>query len=281
MKRALLFSILFSSILLMAQDAPTLVGEARLESGEYIEIMSDGTWRYREITKPEIDWVAIPGGTFTIGSPSSEDGRNPDERQVEVTVSPFRMSAYEITFTQYDLFCEATGREKPDDEGKGRGDRPVMNVNWHDAKAFADWIGARLPTEAEWEYAARAGSTTPFYTGENLTTHQANYNGNRPYKDFSTGEYRRGPIAVGSFPPNAWGLYDMHGNVWEWCSDWYGPYPQVSGTDQGGPASGTGRVFRGGGWYSAADLCRSARRYHLNPDFHYSFLGFRVVMSGH
>jgi formylglycine-generating enzyme len=272
---------IFLHMLVMGQESPARIGEARLQGGELIDIMSDGTWRYREIIKPEIGWVAIPGGTFTMGSAPGEAGRNEDERQVQVEIAPFRMSAHEVTFAQYDLFCEATGRTKPDDSGWGRGNRPVMNVSWHDAKAFADWIGARLPTEAEWEYASRAGSTTPFHTGDNLTTHQANYNGNRPYRDFPTGEYRRGTMPVGSFSPNSWGLYDMHGNVWEWCSDWYGPYPKAAGPDRGGPSTGTGRVFRGGGWYSSAELCRSARRYHLNPDFSYNFIGFRVVMSGH
>lgn len=264
---------------LFAQNGAEVLDEVVLPSGEMIEIKSDGTWNLTAIEKPLIEWADIPAGSFLIGSPSNETERNDDEHQVKVHLDSFRMSRHEITFAQYDLFCEATGREKPHDNGWGRGNRPVINVSWHDAKAFAEWMGARLPTEAEWEYACRAGTTTPFNTGENLTTQQANYNGKNPYDDFPEGEYRRQTIPVGSFEPNAWGLYDMHGNVWEWCSDWYSAYPKKEHTNPQGPETGNSRVFRGGGWYSAAMMCRSARRYNLNPDFSYNFIGFRIVTN--
>lgn len=169
-------------------------------------------------TKPSIEWVEIPGGTFLMGSPANEPGRQGDEDQTQITISPFKMSKYEITFAQYDLFCEETGKAKPKDNTWGRENRPVINVNWVDANAFAKWLGCRLPTEAEWEYACKAGSDTPFNTGNNLTTNQANYDGNYPYNGNATGSYRQKTSPVGSFAPNAWGLYDMHGNVWEWCS---------------------------------------------------------------
>jgi len=262
-----------------SQTNPQKLHEVVLPNGELVEIMSDNTWRKKEVVRPVIQYITIPAGTFLMGSPSQEAGRNEDEQQVQVTLDSFRMSSTEVTFAQYDLFCEATGREKPDDNGWGRGNRPVINVNWHDAAAFAVWVGGRLPTEAEWEYAARAGTSTPYHTGNHITTHQANYNGTKPPVDTVAGEYRRSTLPVGTFAPNSWGLYDMHGNVWEWCQDWYQPYPKKPVTNPRGPATGTARVFRGGGWYSGAHLLRSARRYNLNPDFSYNFVGFRIVQD--
>jgi len=227
--------------------------------------------------KPAIEWVDIPAGTFTMGSPVSETSRHSDETQHQVTLSAFRMSKYEVTFEQYDAFCVATGRSKPEDEGWGRGRRPVINVSWDDAKAFADWMGCRLPTEAEWEYAARAGTTTPFNTGNCLSTAQANYKGNYPYSGCSKGEYREKTMPVGSFPANAWGLHDMHGNVWEWCSDWKGDYPSAAQTNPKGPASGSHRLIRGGGWSFMAIYCRSADRFSFSPGNRFNFIGFRLV----
>jgi len=232
-------------------------------------------------TKPVIDWVDIPAGTFTMGSPKSEFDRNDYEIQHQVTLSAFKMSKYEVTFEQYDLFCEATGRTKPSDNGWGRGKRPVINVSWDDATAFAKWMGCRLPTEAEWEYACRAGTSTPFNSGNNLTTSQANYNGNFPYNNNPKGEYRRKTMPVGSFAPNNYGLYDMHGNVWEWVSDWFENYsPNATAqTNPLGPSSGTYRVYRGGGWDLIAQFCRSARRRYIEPDRRFNYMGFRVVSS--
>ena len=230
-------------------------------------------------TKPTISWVSIPSGTFTMGSPAVEVDRFYNETQHEVSVSGFKMSTYEVTFEQYDAFCAATNREKPSDQSWGRGKRPVINVSWDDATAFADWMGCRLPTEAEWEYACRAGSTTPFNTGTNLTTNQANYDGNFPYNNNAVGIYRSQTTEVGSFPANAWGLYDMHGNVWEWCSDWYGVYPSSSQTNPSGPIEGTRRVLRGGCWGHFASLCRSAIRLDNVPGNRRYLIGFRLVSS--
>jgi sulfatase modifying factor 1 len=227
--------------------------------------------------KPTIEWVEIPAGTFTMGSPMTEKDREDDEIQHQVTLKAFKISMYEITFDQYDLYCKAKGVEKPDDGGWGRGNRPVIDVSWNDAKAFAEWIGCRLPTEAEWEYACRAGTTTPFNTGDTLTTSEANYNGNYPFIIIAPGLYEGKTLPVGSFPPNAWGLYDMHGNVWEWCSDWYGEYHPASQTNPKGPVSGSFVVRRGGSWYGAGRLCRSANRNFSDPMHRYNFIGFRIV----
>ena len=229
--------------------------------------------------KPVIEWAEIPAGTFLMGSPKSEFDRSDYEIQHSVTLNAFRMSKYEITFDQFDAFCTATGRRKPDDNGWGRGKMPVINVTWDEAVAFADWIGGRLPTEAEWEYACRAGTTTPFNTGENLTTNQANYNGEFPYHNFHKGENRGKAITVGSFPPNSFGLYDMHGNVWEWVNDWYENYSAGAQTNPQGPSKGTYKVYRGGGWNLIAQFCRSAKRRYIEPARKFNYIGFRVAAS--
>jgi formylglycine-generating enzyme required for sulfatase activity len=228
-------------------------------------------------TKPTMEWVSIPAGTFIMGSPENEKNRLSGERQHPVTLSAFNMSKYEVTFEQYDAFCDATGRSKPDDESWGRGKLPVINVSWFDAVAFAEWMGCRLPTEAEWEYACRAGTTTPFNTGECLGTSQANYDGNYPYSDCKNGKYRKKNMPVGSFPPNAWGLYDMHGNVWEWCNSWKGDYSDVIQINPPGPESGKVRSTRGGGMNSCADFCRSSYRDDNTPEFSDRNIGFRLV----
>jgi formylglycine-generating enzyme required for sulfatase activity len=232
---------------------------------------------FAQAKKPKIDWVSITGGTFTMGSPANEVNRSDDETQHQVTLSDFKISKYEVTFEQYDKFCDATGRAKPRDEGWGRGTMPVINVSWHDANAFAEWMGCRLPTEAEWEYAARGGTTTPFSTGNNITTSQANYNGNFPYNNGAKGVFRQKPLPVGSLEANAYGLFDMHGNVWEWCNDIYEAYPSSAQTNPKGASSGNKRVRRGGSWSRVAYSCRSAHRSRNTPEDRYSNIGFRIV----
>jgi sulfatase modifying factor 1 len=210
------------------------------------------------INKPNIEFVDIPAGTFMMGSPVTEQERKDDEIQHKVSLSSFKMSKYCITYDQYDVFCEATGGTKP--WGMKRGNMPVSQVSWHDAQAFAEWMGCRLPTEAEWEYAARANTTTPFYTGDCLTTDQANYNGKEPYTNCDKGKFRKETMPVGSFSPNAFGLYDMHGNIWEWTNDWYSKYNVNDTINPKGPDTGTKKVDRGGGFYDPAWRCRSAYR---------------------
>lgn len=226
--------------------------------------------------KPIIEFVDIPDGAFMMGSPVTEQGRKEDEIQHKVTLSTFKMSKYCITFEQYDAFCEATGRETP--WGFKRGNMPVSQVSWYDAKAFAGWMGCRLPTEAEWEYAARANTTTPFYTGDCLTTEQANFNGNEPYTNCEKGENRKKPLPVGSFAPNAFGLYDMHGNIDEWINDWYGEYNINDKVNPKGPDTGEQKVHRGGGFWDPAWRCRSACRGGGTPPGNRGQgLSFRIV----
>ncbi|MEY3323162.1 MAG: hypothetical protein RLZZ417_2745 [Bacteroidota bacterium] len=232
----------------------------------------------KELVRKKIAFVSIPGGQFLMGSPVSEPERELDESQHFVQVSPFKMSKYEITFDQYDAFCEATGKIKPDDEDWGRGNRPVINVNWFDANEFAAWVGCRLPTEAEWEYACRAGTTTPFYLGKNITTDQVNYNGNRPYNKNPKGENRQRTLPVGYFEPNSWGLYDMHGNVAEWCSDWYLQKAEDENNDSTYMQDSTDKNLRGGSWCLPGSINRSAKRDKDLPYFGYSSVGFRLIL---
>jgi formylglycine-generating enzyme required for sulfatase activity len=227
--------------------------------------------------------VKIPGGNFTMGSPSSEKNRGDDEGpQHLVRIQPFFMGKYPVTQAQYQAII---GKNPSNFKGD---DRPVEQVTWHDAVEFCARLSQktgrqyRLPSEAEWEYACRAGTTTPFYFRETITPELANYDGNYIYGSGSKGKYRQKTTNVGSFKPNNFGLYDMHGNVWEWCADhWHGNYDGAptdgSAWIEGGDASR--RVLRGGSWDYNPVYCRSAYRGHLNPDFAYYYIGFRVVCS--
>lgn len=228
-------------------------------------------------------FVLIPNGSFMMGSPSNEPKRDKDERQHRVTISKsYYMQTTEVTQGQW---SKVMGNNPS--HFKNCGDNcPVENVSWNDAQQFIRKLNQRegankyrLPTEAEWEYACRAGTVTPFFFGECLSTDQANYDGNNPMPGCSKGKYRKTPVPVESFSPNAWGLYDMHGNVWEWCQDWYGDYFSGHFTDPTGPSSGKYRVLRGGSWLDFAGYTRSANRGWNGPDERGYFIGFRVART--
>jgi len=227
---------------------------------------------------PEMVW--IPAGTFRMGD--IQGGGHYDERPVhEVSVSRFAMGRYEVTFAEYDKFAEATGRAKPDDEGWGRGNRPVINVSWHDATAYAEWLSGQtghsyqLPTEAEWEYAARAGTETKYWWGNDIGTNKANC------RNSSCGDSFNYTAPVGSFDANPFGIYDTAGNIWEWVQDIYSSdyYSNSIYSNPTGPFTGSDRVLRGGGRDSPAPNCRAANRNDISPDYRYNDIGFRLLRA--
>lgn len=224
-------------------------------------------------------FVWIPPGTFIMGSPEAEEGRKVDEIQHRVTLSKgFYMGVYTVTQEEW----QAVMGNNP---SKFRGEKnlPVHSVSWDVCQEFIkklrekDQKPYRLPTEAEWEYACRAGTTTPFHFGETISTDQANYNGQlAPYGKGKKGVYREKATPVGSFPANAFGLFDMHGNVWQWCQDSYSAYPQTDVVNPQGPKKGGRPVFRGGSWDNYPLNCRSARRVSGGPGVITDYLGFRL-----
>jgi len=227
--------------------------------------------------RQQLRW--IPPGRFLMGSPRNEPKRNDNELQ------------HEVVFTQgfwlADTACtqglwQAVMGNNPSDF-KGDDQLPVDSVSWDDCVEFISRINRlipgldlRLPTEAQWEYACRAGTLTPFSFGFQITTDQVNYDGNYPYPGGPKREYRQRTVAVKSLPPNNWGLYEMHGNVWEWCADRYGAYAAGTVTDPQGPAQGVHRVLRGGSWLNNGRFVRSAYRYGNDPGDRYHNFGLRL-----
>ncbi|MEC4888025.1 MAG: formylglycine-generating enzyme family protein [Scytonema sp. PMC 1070.18] len=265
----------------------------------FVEDLGDGI---------SLEMVEIPGGTFTMGAPEDEEGSSDDERpQHRVTVQPFFMGKYPVTQAQWRAVAALpkVERDLKANPSRFKGDRlPVESVSWYDAVEFCARLSKysereyRLPSEAEWEYACRAGTTTPFNFGETITTDLANYQGTDNKEYNWKGSYGKGPLGVyrkettevGFFPANAFGLYDMHGNVWEWCADsWHDNY-------RGAPNNGSAwiqsiqndndnqnnqtRLLRGGSWYNYPDYCRSANRDWYTPDLVDVNFGFRVVCGG-
>jgi formylglycine-generating enzyme required for sulfatase activity/tRNA A-37 threonylcarbamoyl transferase component Bud32 len=256
-------------------------------------------------------FAPIPPGTFLMGSPAHEKSRSDDELQHEVTLTKgFYLGVHLVTRGQFARFVHPTsyiteaerercshywtGKEFAKDAdvnwrspGFDQTDHhPVVCVSWNDAVAFCKWLTQSdgrgklygLPTEAQWEYACRAGTTTAFYLGNTITPAQANFHGNYTAGKEPKSVYREQTTPVGSFPANSWGLCDMHGNAWEWCQDWYGPYPSGNVTDPERCPSGSRRVMRGGGWDVGKRHCRSANRNSSAPSLRFSTVGFRVCL---
>jgi formylglycine-generating enzyme required for sulfatase activity len=220
----------------------------------------------------------IPPGDFMMGSPKKEKERGLNETHHKVTLTKgFYMGVYTVTQEEWQAVMG-----KNQSFFKGEKNLPVDTVSWDDCQAFIkklrdkDKKAYRLPTEAEWEYACRAGTKTPFHFGETISTDQANYNGNFTYGDGKKGVNRKKTTPVGSFPANAWGLHDMHGNLWQWCQDWDGEYPQKDVVDPQGADNGKFPVLRGGSWFNGPRDCRSASRLSFDPGYRGQAYGLRV-----
>jgi formylglycine-generating enzyme required for sulfatase activity len=269
-------------------------------------------------------FTLIKAGEFLMGSPDTDKDAEDDEKpqhRVRIT-RPFYLGVHEVTRGQFRRFADDTGYQtEAEKDGKGgygwneaankfeQAPRytwreagfeqtdlhPMVNVSWNDAVAFAEWLGRkegktyRLPTEAEWEYACRAGTTTRYFCGDDAEAvaevgNIADATAREKHPDWTwTIAARDGFVytaPVGRYRPNAWGLHDMHGNVWEWCWDWYGKdfYKASRVDDPAGPLEAADRVFRGGGWDRDALLCRSVRRFRISPDFRFNSLGFRLAL---
>lgn len=235
------------------------------------------------------DMIVAPGGGFTMGSPTSESERDSDETQLLVSIArPFAVGKFAVSFDEWDA-CVTDGGcngHRPNDQGWGRGKRPVINVNWDDARSYAAWLSRktgktyRLVSETEREYITRAGTTTPFWWGSSITPNQANYDSSAKGRG-SKGEHRKKTMPVDSFEPNPWGLFNVHGNVWEWTADCWNS--NNAGNPGDGSARATGicdrRVVRGGSWNDGPRFLRAADR-----DAHTAYvrdvnLGFRLART--
>lgn len=223
-----------------------------------------------------------PPGNFMMGSPAEEKGHVENENQVPVRISQgFWLARTEVTQAQW----KAVMGSNP---SHFKGEKlPVESVSWEDVQKFLTKLNEKgglpdgwkwaLPTEAQWEYACRAGTTTVFHFGNSLSSRQANFNGGYPYGGAPKGPYLDRTMDAGSYAANAWGLHDMHGNVWEWCADWY-ERKLKGGVDPQGPSTGVLRVFRGGSWSGGAALCRAADRDSIGPGIRNFGLGFRPAL---
>jgi formylglycine-generating enzyme required for sulfatase activity len=265
-------------------EAPCDTGELRVGSERRC-------LRYKEVFKDCADcpeMVVVRAGQLVEGSPPSEVGRSINEGpQHQVTINAyFAVARYETTFEEWDSCVAAGGCEyTPSDKGWGRDQQPVIGVSWLDAQQYVTWLskrtglGYRLLTEAEWEYAARGGTTTAFSTGDTITGDDANFDARYTYGDGHKGEYRKRATTVGTFKPNGFGLYDMHGNVWEWVQDcWHRDYTNLAqeGIVSLYKCNERARVLRGGSWVDTARNLRSAHRNRNVPEYRHPTVGFRV-----
>ncbi|TWI74346.1 formylglycine-generating enzyme required for sulfatase activity [Desulfobotulus alkaliphilus] len=258
-------------------------------------------------------FIPIEAGVFEMGSPEDEVRRNPDEKRISVEITePFMMQVHEVTVGQWRRFVEDTGYKSEAETGAGAhalesgfrwvldrhynwrnpgykvtDELPVSAVSYNDVQNYILWLREKeglyydLPTEAEWEYAARAGSSTAYAYGNCLSDDQANFAANSFRAGCAVGAFRQKPLPTGSLQPNNWGLKDMQGNMWEWCRDWYGKYPGNHNAliqNPFGPETGERRVLRGGGWDTDMDSIRVANRYSMPPSAAYANIGFRLVI---
>ncbi len=270
-----LFSLTIESI-----NAQEVLNNLKIESNSSnVDTISESSFlNYIDTTvNINLEMIAIKGGAFNMGSNFREE----EQPIHKVYLDDFYIGKFEVTQKQWlAIMSYNPSRYKGSN-------LPVEQVSWKKVAEFLVKLNNltgkkyRLPTEAEWEYSTRAGTTSNFNTGDCLTSTHANYNANYPLKNCEKGEYRKKEIKVGSFMPNNWGLYDTHGNVWEWCNDWYSEdyYKESPENNPKGPTSGTYRVMRGGGWGYFAAGCRSANRGFYGATISYDDLGFRVVHS--
>ena len=266
---------LFTFEVVKVNDVGEIVNRRQESARQKVEDLGNGI---------KLEMVYIPGGTFLMGSPDTEAKRYDDEGpQHKVTLKSFYMSKYSITQEQYQVIMDGNPSSF-----KGK-NRPVENVSWYDATNFCQKLSKKiggkysLPSESQWEYACRAGTTTPFYFGETITPELVNYFGSLTYGNGPKGERRNGTTPVGEFPPNAFGLYDMHGNVWEWCADDF--HENYNGAPTDGSVWLNGDKdkvrLRGGSWANGPFNCRSAYRDdYVRRDDHDGSIGFRLVCDG-
>ncbi len=278
-------------------SAPSLVVPENVRravpAGEEVELQAGKTMQVILPGGVKMAYCYCPPGSFMMGSPLTEKERDGDENQVLVRINKgYWLAQTEVTQEQWEAVMGTTLEQQRAKEGSQeeitmRGPKhPMYFVSWEEAQAYVEKLNGMtgvperwkwaLPSEAQWEYACRAGTRTVFSPGDTLSSAQANFNG-VPYGPVGTGLYLKRTTEAGSYPANAWGLYDMHGNVWEWCSDWY-METLAGGTEPAGPATGVYRVNRGGSWYYEASLCRAARRTRDEPGFRSSLLGFRPAL---
>lgn len=235
--------------------------------------------------KTGIVFRLIPAGKFTLGSDNNEKKRDDEEVAHEVTISKkFYIGKFEITQSQWRKVMGVN----PSHFKEAGENAPVENISWEDCRVFIEKLeileglkrgSVNLPTEAQWEYTCRAGTKTATYYGDFLSYDQANFYGAKPYESGNKGSFIEEPCAVGSYKPNSWGVYDMHGNVTEWCADWYGDYKDEDIIDPKGPKSGTSRVARGGYFMAYGEDCRSARRSSYNPTSGNASRGLRLIYA--